>query len=65
MQPDKTQPVGVFCVSAECWLSVNAALRLRALGYTNVQWYRGGIEAWMAAKLPTVTAVPHATVWSQ
>lgn len=30
----------------------NLALRLVALGYTNVQWYRGGREAWEAAGLP-------------
>ncbi|RZI43918.1 hypothetical protein EGT07_00340 [Herbaspirillum sp. HC18] len=65
IQSDKTQPVGVFCASAECWVSVNAALRLQALGYTNISWYRGGMEALMAAKLPTVVAVPHATVWSE
>lgn len=65
IQPDKTQPVALSCFSAECWLSVNAVLRLQAMGYTNLHWYRGGIEAWTAAKLPTVTAVPHATIWSE
>ena len=65
LQPDKGRPVAVFCVSAECWLSVNAAMRLRTAGYTNILWYRGGIEAWLAAKLPTVMAVPYATVWSE
>ena len=64
IEPDKTRPVAVFCVSAECWLSINAAFRLQALGYTNILWYRGGINSWTAAKLPTVTAVPHATIWS-
>jgi adenylate cyclase len=32
--------------------SYNAALRLVALGYRNVAWYRGGEEAWAAAALP-------------
>ena len=42
-----------FCLSAECWLSHNAALRATALGYANILWYRGGIEAWQQAGLPT------------
>ena len=29
-----------------------AALRLVALGYTHVYWYRGGREAWEVAALP-------------
>jgi hypothetical protein len=31
---------------------VRLALRLVALGYTNVNWYRGGREAWEVAGLP-------------
>jgi rhodanese-related sulfurtransferase len=27
-------------------------LRLVALGYKHVYWYRGGLEAWRAAGLP-------------
>jgi len=38
-----------FCASVNCWLSYNAALRAVALGYTEVYWYRGGIEAWLEA----------------
>ena len=34
-------------------MSYNAALRLDALGYENLYWYRGGIAAWKAANLPT------------
>jgi len=30
-----------------------AALRAVAVGYGKVYWYRGGIEAWTAAGLPT------------
>ena len=43
----------VYCLDAKCWLSYNAALRLDALGYENLYWYRGGIAAWKAANLPT------------
>lgn len=50
---DRTRAVVFFCLSAECWLSHNAALRAVALGYENVHWYRGGINAWKKAKLPT------------
>ena len=47
------RPIVVYCVDANCWLSYNAALRLHALGYENLYWYRGGIAAWKAANLPT------------
>jgi adenylate cyclase len=33
----------------------NLALRLVALGYTNVNWYRGGREAWEVSGLPETT----------
>lgn len=45
-----------YCLSAECWLSYNAALRAIRLGYTHVSWYRGGSEAWKAARLPVVSS---------
>ena len=47
------RPIVVYCLDANCWLSYNAALRLHALGYENLYWYRGGIAAWKAANLPT------------
>jgi PQQ-dependent catabolism-associated CXXCW motif protein len=45
-----------YCLSNNCWMSYNAALRAINAGYTNVRWYRGGIEAWKAAGLPTQPA---------
>ena len=36
----------------------NLALRLRHAGYTNVYWYRGGREAWMAAGKTTAPVTP-------
>lgn len=51
---DRRRSVVFFCLSAECWLSYNAVLRTVGLGYENVHWYRGGIDAWKKAKLPTV-----------
>jgi PQQ-dependent catabolism-associated CXXCW motif protein len=55
---DKARPIVFFCVSAQCWLSYNAALRAIAAGYSRVFWYRGGIEAWRAAGLPLVAIDP-------
>jgi PQQ-dependent catabolism-associated CXXCW motif protein len=45
-----------YCLSRECWLSYNAALRAVNAGYTNVLWYRGGLEAWKTAGLATGAA---------
>jgi len=42
-------PLVLYCLSIHCWMSYNAALRAINLGYTNVLWYRGGLEAWKAA----------------
>ncbi len=56
----KDAPIVVFCLSSQCWLSYNAALRLAGAGFSRVQWYRGGIEAWRAAGLPVVQSVIHA-----
>jgi PQQ-dependent catabolism-associated CXXCW motif protein len=51
---DKDAPVIFYCLSWECWLSYNAAMRAVALGYKNVGWYRGGIYSWFDAGLPVV-----------
>lgn len=45
-------PVVVYCSDPMCWLSYNAALRVRASGFDNVYWYRGGLTAWEMAGLP-------------
>ncbi len=50
---NKETPVIVYCLSDHCWMSYNAALRAINIGYTNVLWYRGGIEAWKAAGYQT------------
>lgn len=46
-------PLIFYCASPNCWMSYNAALRAIKAGYRNVLWYRGGLEAWKAAGLPT------------
>ncbi len=55
---DKRRPLVFFCVNVQCWLSYNAALRAIMLGYSEVYWYRGGVEAWRAAGLPLARAQP-------
>ncbi|MEM8652523.1 MAG: rhodanese-like domain-containing protein [Pseudomonadota bacterium] len=45
-------PLVVSCSDPFCWLSYNASLRAIAAGYTNVYWYRGGLQAWSMAGLP-------------
>jgi len=49
----KEIPLIFYCLSDQCWMSYNAALRAINAGYTNVLWYRGGIDAWKAGGLPT------------
>lgn len=46
---DRSRALVFFCAGPRCWLSYNAALRAARLGYGQVRWYRGGIEAWRAA----------------
>jgi PQQ-dependent catabolism-associated CXXCW motif protein len=46
---DKSRALVFFCVNSQCWLSYNAALRAVAAGFSQVYWYRGGIEAWREA----------------
>ena len=49
---DKHQPIVTFAWCINRWNARNLALRLVALGYTNVYWYRGVWEAWDAHNLP-------------
>ncbi len=49
-------PLVLYCLSPQCWMSYNASLRAINLGYTNVLWYRGGVEAWKEAGRPVVSA---------
>lgn len=48
---DKGKPLVFFCV-ADCWMSWNAAQRVREYGYTNVYWYKDGVDGWAEAGLP-------------
>jgi rhodanese-related sulfurtransferase len=58
--PNKQEPIAFFCRDGRCGLAYSMAAGALAAGYGNVIWYRGGINAWMAAGLPTsqLTAGP-------
>lgn len=49
-------PLVFYCLGPDCWMSYNAAVRALRLGYRNVLWYRGGIEAWQRAGLSLARA---------
>ena len=49
---DGTLPIVAMAFNCERYQGRNLALRLVALGYTSVYWYRGGREAWEVAGLP-------------
>lgn len=48
----------VFYCRSDCWLGWNAVKRAHAMGYTNLYWYRDGIDAWEQAGLPLQPATP-------
>ena len=55
-QGRKDIPLVFYCAGLECWMSYNAALRAINAGYTNVLWYRGGLQAWSQVGGPLVQA---------
>lgn len=48
----RDMPIVIYCSDPMCWLSYNASLRTIAAGYTQVYWYRGGVQAWQMGGLP-------------
>ncbi|MDD2892905.1 MAG: trypsin-like serine protease [Halothiobacillaceae bacterium] len=50
--PDPQRAIVVYCHHENCWLSHNLVLRLIRLGYLNVWWFRGGLNAWAESGLP-------------
>ncbi|MCG6870532.1 MAG: hypothetical protein LJE91_17900 [Gammaproteobacteria bacterium] len=50
---NRETPLVFYCQGTHCWMSYNAALRAINLGYPNVLWYRGGLDAWQQAGLQT------------
>jgi len=49
---DTSRMLVFYCQGVQCWASYNASLRAIRLGYRNVHWYRGGLDAWQQAGLP-------------
>ena len=56
---DLSAPIVALCVNSERFTAYNLALRLVALGYRQVYWYRGGVEAWQVNGLPESDLVLH------
>jgi len=50
--PQKDRSVVVYCYSAECSASPEAAARMTDLGYTDVMHYAGGKTDWHRAGYP-------------
>ncbi|MNJ61718.1 hypothetical protein D3C77_575230 [compost metagenome] len=61
---DLQRPLVFYCRS-DCWLGWNATRRARALGYTDLYWYRDGIDGWEQAGLPLHPATPEPVQSSQ
>jgi PQQ-dependent catabolism-associated CXXCW motif protein len=47
----------IYC-QADCWMSWNAAKRIRSYGYSNVAWYPDGTDGWERADLPLAESQP-------
>jgi PQQ-dependent catabolism-associated CXXCW motif protein len=54
---NKAWPLVFYCRS-DCWLGWNAVKRAHLLGYSNLYWYKDGIDAWEQAGLPLIPAQP-------
>ena len=54
---DNAVPLVIYC-QADCWMSWNAAKRVRSYGYSNVAWYPDGTDGWERANLPLVESQP-------
>jgi PQQ-dependent catabolism-associated CXXCW motif protein len=49
--------VVIYCM-ADCWMSWNAAKRIRSYGYSNVAWYPEGTDGWERAGLALTKSQP-------
>jgi len=54
---DNAVPLVIYC-QADCWMSWNAAKRVRSYGYSNVAWYPDGTDGWERANLPLAESQP-------
>ena len=56
---DLTRPIVVFERSSTYgWFGYHGVLRLLGMGYKNIYWYRGGLDAWHDAQFPLAQAEP-------
>jgi rhodanese-related sulfurtransferase len=54
---DPSRPIIVFERSSTYgWFGYHGVLRLLGMGYSNIYWYRGGIDAWHDAQFATAQA---------
>jgi PQQ-dependent catabolism-associated CXXCW motif protein len=56
---DKSRRIVFYC-RVDCWMSWNAAKRAASWGYSAVDWWRDGVDAWEEAELPLSQAQPPA-----
>lgn len=63
LAPDRSRALVFTCYSATCWQAYRAALRAITLGYTDVAWYRGGLQSWFTAGLPVAQAPLAAAIY--
>ena len=54
-----SMPLVAFGANCGRFTGYNLALRLAALGYRQVYWYRGGFQAWQVNGLPEADLVLH------
>jgi rhodanese-related sulfurtransferase len=56
---DLSRPIVVFERSSTYgWFGYHSVLRLLGMGYTNIYWYRGGLDAWHDAQFALAQATP-------
>ena len=54
---DKAKPLVFFCLR-NCWMSWNASKRALTYGYSNVNWFSEGTDAWQEIGQPVAEARP-------
>ena len=52
--PDKHAPVMFYCNGIRCGRSAKAAVIAKDCGYTNIFWFRNGMEEWQEKEYPLV-----------
>ena len=53
--PDKSTTILFYCNGIRCLRSSDSIYKVKAWGYTNLIWFRGGWKEWMEKRLPIVT----------